>query len=146
MAVMNPRYEWLYVQAFVQPQSGESVFWLTSTVDVPTFSAVLADFARERELGEERWALVVLDGAGWHVATDLVLPEGVLLMFLPPYSPELQPAERLWPLVDAGVANGQVSSLRELWERVGRQCAYLRSRWDLLHAHTHFHWWPATLA
>ncbi|MBW7917226.1 MAG: hypothetical protein H3C53_11160 [Trueperaceae bacterium] len=46
--------------------------------------------------------------------------------------------------MDARVANGQALSIDALWEGVARQCAYLRSRRDLLHAHTHYHWWPAT--
>jgi transposase len=142
VAVMHPRYQWLYVQAFVRPTTGESVYWLTTTVDTQTLSAVLADFAKERELGEKRWAIVVVDQAGWHVSTELVIPEGLVLAFLPSYSPQLQPAERLWPLVDAGVANGWVTSLSTLWERVGEQCAYLRSRLDLVRAHSLFHWWP----
>ena len=78
----------------MRPQSDESVFWLTSTVDAPTLSAVLADFANERGLGKKRWALIVLDQAGWHLSMELVVPEGVQLVFLPAYSPELQPAER----------------------------------------------------
>jgi hypothetical protein len=36
--------------------------------------------------------------AGWHVSGDLVVPPGIELAFLPPYTPELQPAEHLWPL------------------------------------------------
>ncbi len=35
-------------------------------------------------------------------------------MWLPPYSPELQPAERLWPLVDAPIANRTFDSIEEL--------------------------------
>ncbi len=76
---------------------------------------------------------------------SLLLPEGVQLVFLPAYSPELQPAERLWPLVDAGVANGRSRGVRDLWWRVGKQCAYLRSRLDVVASHTLFHWWPVPL-
>jgi transposase len=42
--------------------------------------------------------VLVLDNAGWHSSDKLVAPEGLMLAFLPPYSPELQPAERLWEL------------------------------------------------
>lgn len=62
-------------------------------------SAVLKDFAEAAELGPKRRAIVVWDGAGWHTAGDLVVPEGVHLVKLPAYSPELQPAERIWPIV-----------------------------------------------
>ena len=37
-----------------------------------------------------------MDKAGWHTAGDLVVPENLSLVFLPPYSPELNPIERLW--------------------------------------------------
>jgi transposase len=49
--------------------------------------------------------VLVLDGAGWHVAKDLKVPEGLHLEeFLPARSPELQPTERLWSLVNEGVS------------------------------------------
>ncbi|MDR1856416.1 MAG: transposase, partial [Desulfovibrio sp.] len=39
---------------------------------------------------------LVVDGAGWHKAKKLVVPKGITLFFLPPYTPELNPVERLW--------------------------------------------------
>lgn len=48
------------------------------------------------EAGEDVHVVLVLDGAGWHKAKDLVVPESMTLLFLPPYSPELMPMERLW--------------------------------------------------
>ena len=33
--------------------------------------------------------VVPMDKAGWHTAGDLVVPENLSLVFLPPYSPEL---------------------------------------------------------
>lgn len=56
-------------------------------------------------------------------------------------SPELQPVERVWPLVDAVVGAG-VDSERELWEKVESRCAYLRGQPDLIRSYTQFHWWP----
>src|SRR6266446_7750619 len=44
------------------------------------------------------WSCLVLDQAGWHSSKELVVPEGIHLLFLPPHSPELQPCERLCPL------------------------------------------------
>ena len=37
-----------------------------------------------------------MDKAGWHTAGELRVPENLSLVFLPPYSPELNPIERLW--------------------------------------------------
>jgi transposase len=44
----------------------------------------------------DEFVLMVLDGAGWHQAADLRVPENMRLVRLPPYSPELNPAEHLW--------------------------------------------------
>ena len=43
-----------------------------------------------------RKILLVIDGAGWHKAADLVVPGNIKIIHLPPYSPELNPIERLW--------------------------------------------------
>ena len=39
---------------------------------------------------------MVMDQAGWHVAPALRVPGNVTLAYLPPYSPELYPVERVW--------------------------------------------------
>ena len=41
-------------------------------------------------------AVLLLDGAGWHVSGALVVPDRVSLVRLPPHSPELNPMERIW--------------------------------------------------
>ena len=41
-------------------------------------------------------AVMVLDRAGWHTAKRLVIPSNVTLIWLPPYSPEINPVERVW--------------------------------------------------
>ncbi len=52
----------------------------------------------------------MLDNAGWHTQPNLSVPEGVRLVYLPPYTPELQPAETLWPLVDEPVVNRSIAN------------------------------------
>lgn len=47
-------------------------------------------------LGPDRLAVLIMDGAGWHVSNGLVVPENITPLLLPPYSPELNPVERLW--------------------------------------------------
>jgi hypothetical protein len=97
-APVAQRYEWMYVLAFVHPQSGQTSWLLLPTVSVEAFSLALAAFADEVGAGPDKQIVLVLDRAGWHSSTRLTLPEGIHLVFLPPYSEEVQPAERLWPL------------------------------------------------
>jgi hypothetical protein len=47
-----------------------------------------------RHAGEK--IAMVVDGAGWHKSKKLKIPENMRLLHLPPYSPELNPAEHIW--------------------------------------------------
>jgi len=40
--------------------------------------------------------IMITDGAGWHHGKELSIPPNLRLIFLPPYSPELNPVEHLW--------------------------------------------------
>ncbi|NJK37317.1 MAG: IS630 family transposase, partial [Oscillatoriales cyanobacterium SM2_3_0] len=69
------------------------------------------------------------------------IPEGIHLLFLPPKSPELQPAERLWPLTNEAVANRSFGSLDELEEITAHRCRVLLKRTELIQGLTNFYWW-----
>ena len=63
-------------------------------------------------------------------------------MTLPPYSPELQPAERLWELTDVPIANRAFKSIKEVEAALSDRCVWLEGQPDLVTRHTLFHWWP----
>ena len=63
------------------------------------------------------------------------------MTFLPPYSPELQPAERLWTLVDQPIANQFFKTLDELEQVLFHRCQSLLQQQDLIQGLTSFHWW-----
>jgi transposase len=83
-----------------------------------------------------------MDGSGWHTSEERVVPEGLHLIQLPPYSPELQPAERLWPLSNEGIANHHFADLDELETAQVKRCEELLGHPDLIRAYTLFSWWP----
>ena len=111
-------------------------------LELNTEQRCLASFAAEVGAGPDKHVILVLDGAGWHVAKDLVVPEGVELMFLPPYSPQIQPAERLWPLTNEPIVNEYFETLEELDEVLAERCRILADDPDQIKAHTLFEWWP----
>ncbi len=43
--------------------------------------------------------VVVLDNGSFHKSQTLIIPENIILIFLPPYSPELNPAEQIWEYI-----------------------------------------------
>ncbi len=140
IALGHHRYEWLYVTAFVQPTSGETVWYLSNDISKPFFEGLLATFAQETGAGRERIIVLLLDSAGWHTQPGLTVPDGIRLVYLPRYSPELQPAERLWPILDEPLANQHFASLAELDATVAQRCLVLDADRDTINAHTHFHW------
>ncbi len=95
-AVVRPRYEWEYVYGFVQPERGTTHWLLLPTVNTEAFSAALANFAQDQGVGPTKQIVLALDGAGWHSGTAVPVPKGLHLVPLPPYSPELNPGERVW--------------------------------------------------
>ena len=78
----------------MRPATGEDFALVLPHVSTAAMSRFLADFAQT--LPEDTHAVMVLDQAGWHAAKALRVPENVTLVPLPPYSPDLNPVERVW--------------------------------------------------
>ncbi len=105
IAPVEQRYAWRYVVGFVHPTSGRTVWHLATTVNSELFSVELDAFAQQAGASSIKQIVLVLDGAGWHESPKVRVPEHVHLLFLPPHSLELQPAEHLWPLTNTVLVN-----------------------------------------
>jgi transposase len=137
--LLDPRYEWLWVYAAAHPRTGR-VFWLI----LPRLSAEMAqlfldEFARAHVTAGKR-VVLVWDGAPAHRAGELRVPERITLAPLPAYTPELNPTERLWPLVKEGVANRAHETLAALEREVCGRCQRISAA--QVAALTNYHWWP----
>ncbi len=141
-ALGQRRYVWRYLYGYVHPASGRLIPYVLPTVNTEAFEATLVDFARLAGVGPDLQVVLVLDGAGWHRSKKLKVPEGIHFAFLPPYSPELQPVERVWPLVNEAFANRALTSLKELDDTVDRRCIELANDSDKVWRHTLYKWWP----
>lgn len=93
--VVGARLERKYIYAFsaVSPHDGVLDSLVLPWVNAETMSLFLAEVA-QRHASE--YVVMVMDQAGWHLAGELMVPPNMRLIFLPPYSPELNPAEHLW--------------------------------------------------
>jgi hypothetical protein len=80
-------------EANTNPAWADALAELEPEATMPTrgFSGRLGRCVRPRA-----HAVLVLDGAGWHPRGGLAVPDNISLLFLPPYSRELNPAEELW--------------------------------------------------
>ncbi len=88
------RYDWVYLYTAVEPATGESAALVAPNVNTGTMNAFLKILDRERKADEH--FVLIMDQAGWHKSRTLKLPEGITVLLLPPYSPELNPVENLW--------------------------------------------------
>jgi len=84
-----------YTHAFVaiSPHNGGMDSLILPQVNEQTMSIFLREVSNRHP---DDFILMVMDGAGWHRAKALIVPENMALIFLPPYSPELNPVEHVW--------------------------------------------------
>ena len=85
--------EYVYAMTAVCPHDGRLASLVMPWADAQTMSIFL-DHTAQTFAGE--FCVMVLDGAGWHRAAALRIPETIRLLSLPPYSPELNPVEHRW--------------------------------------------------
>ena len=115
----------LYAFAAVEPICGRLAWGLSPKCNTSTMSLFLLDVL---SIWPDRTVLLVLDGAGWHKARVLPVPERLRLLFLPPYPPECNPTEHIWDEVrEKGFANRYFPTLDAV--EVG-----LKTQMDLLAA------------
>ena len=88
------RYPFAHLFAPVRPATGDSFALVLPQVSTAAMDEFLAQFAAT--LAEDEHAVLVLDRAGWHRARKLVVPGNITLVWVPPYSPQPNPVERVW--------------------------------------------------
>ena len=69
--------------------------------------------------------ILVCDGAAWHKAKALIVPENIRLVFIPPYTPEMNPIEQIWKEIrKRGFRNEIFQTLNKV---VDRLCSTIQS-------------------
>jgi transposase len=85
------QYKWLW--GSFSPITGETFCMTTNGVCKELFIKYLDDFSKHKP---EELKIIVIDNASFHSTKDYKLPENIVLIPIPPYSPELNPAEKIW--------------------------------------------------
>ena len=156
-AKVNWKREWLWLYAFVQPQTGQTYWWILKRSRRTEYSArrtrapmlIRGCSAAYFKTSPSILVWVSPNALSCHwielggtLAVQLEVPEGIHLVPLPPYSPQLQPAERLWPLVNEPLANQAFKTIAEVEELVIQRCRRLLVQQRLVQGLTFYHWWP----
>lgn len=113
-------YKNFYVYGAVSPKTGDSFSLIMPNVDVDWMNKFLEEFSLNLK---SKKAILVMDQAGWHKSLDLVIPSNIKIIYLSPYSPELNPTEKFWQFIkDNILKNAIYDSLRDLEEKV---CSFI---------------------
>lgn len=102
---MKLGYKNFYLYSGVDTKDGSSFSLIMPSVNTETMNVFLAELSQE--YSSDKLALI-MDGAGWHKSRDLKVPENIKIFFLPPYSPELNPVERLWLYIKQRILSNKI--------------------------------------
>jgi transposase len=109
---VHQKYEWGYVYGALDVVSGEAEFCFLPSVSLELTCRFLEQIVAADPEAEH---VIIWDQAGFHHTDgDLRLPERIHLLPLPPYSPELNPTEKLWDIIKDQIANRVFETLEEI--------------------------------
>lgn len=111
---------WLY--GAVEPATGASFFLQFSHVDTECYQRFLNEFSQAYP---DSLNILQVDNGRFHKGKGLVVPENIVLLFQPPYCPELNPIERLWEHLKADLKWASFKTLAQLQTKVDQLLAEL---------------------
>jgi transposase len=126
----------IYAFAAIAPQTGSLVSLILPTANTDMMTLFLKQVSQEFA---DSFIILQMDRASWHCSQQLQVPENMRLIFQPPYSPEVNPAEHLWKeLREKHFANRMFPSLDALQEHLCSSLAELSSQPDRIRSLTYF--------
>ena len=102
-----------YVYSAVDVRSGRDFSLILPRVNTILMNEFLAQMSKE--LGDTQ-AILVMDGAGWHKSKNLRVPKNLTIVYLPAYSPELNPVEKFWQYIKAHTIKNKIYKTLEALE------------------------------
>ena len=136
--------EYTYAYAAVDPKEGE----VDSLILPNMYATTMSVFLRELSVRHSAcYILLVMDGAPCHRAGDLEIPANIHIAELPPYSPELNPAEHLWDeMREKDFKNVTFTSMGNVEQAMVRSLQTIESNRESMKTLTGFPWILKALA
>lgn len=140
--LVHRQYEWTWLYAAVEPATGENCCLYLPSLNGTCYGVFLHYLS---SCYPDELLVLVQDNAPAHRSAQVDVPHNVIPVSLPPYSPELNPAERWFMEFRRHLANRLFGSLDKLQEAATE---VLRRYWDdqeALKRLTNFPWWQKAL-
>lgn len=116
-------YKWLWLWGCFSPITGDSFYWETPLVSNEIFEGFLRDFSNQNP---KQLKIIIIDNAGFHACQNITIPENIKLIRIPPYSPELNPAEKIWQWMKDKVAMKLFTDLESLQQKITQMIKKLK--------------------
>lgn len=108
-------YQYLWLWGCFSPITGATFYWETPVVSNDIFEEFLRAFSSQNP---KELKLLIIDNAGFHACKNIEIPENIILIRIPPYTPELNPAEKVWQWIKDRVAMKFFTSIEELQQKI----------------------------
>lgn len=118
------KFDYLWLYGLVEPKSGNSFFWEFSHLDTMCFQEYLKIFSQRFP---EDLHIIQLDNGRFHHSKDLEIPPNVILLFQPPYCPQVNPIERFWQHLKKELKWNNFDDLAQLRQKVTKIISSLTS-------------------
>ena len=105
------QYNSTWVFGAFSPITGDHLLMEFPCCNADTFQLFLNELSAENQ---KTLIIMVLDNGAFHKAKKLKIPDNIKLIFLPPYSPELNPAEKMWAKLKRSFTNKLFHSMEEI--------------------------------
>ncbi len=136
--IVRRSYKWTYLYAAIEPTTGESFCVYLPGMDDGCLEIFLDELSKTYP---DHHLLIVLDGAPSHRSKKIVHPENISLLMLPPYSPELDPAERWFEEFRRKLSNMTFESVALMQEALTQALVPYWEDPALLKRLTGYSWW-----
>ncbi|KKO19825.1 MAG: IS630 family transposase [Candidatus Brocadia sp.] len=130
--------EFRYEYAAVSPWDGDIDHMTREKMNTESMSCFLKQVSKAHP---DEFTVMIVDGASSHKGKELEIPKNISLVFLPPYSPELNPAEQIWNILRRDYfANRVFDSLDAAIGQVGRGITLMAKNKEAVKNLTNWHW------
>ncbi len=109
------KFEYMYLYKAVNPKTGESFSLIMPNMNTDNMNKFLEEF--KKFLGDKE-VVMIMDNASFHKSKRLKIPEGIDIEYIPPYSPELNPVERVFQEIKKYIKNLVFDSIDEMVEKL----------------------------
>jgi transposase len=99
----------------VEVKTGEHFFFEGERMNTEGFQEFINRFSEKYPL---EFHIMQVDNARFHTSAKLELPDNVMLLYQPPYSPEVNPIEQVWGWAKGKIAGEILETVEQLKERV----------------------------